>query len=137
MFLVVTFVLWKRNSKPKRHARKVPPKVQKPVSGKCQYRTWSPEDMDGALHELAEQHAVNTKTCKPRKDCKSLRQIATEWRVPHVTLSRCNSNPGLFESGTRPGTKLVLSQEDEASIVDTILKHANNGMCLNHAQVRC
>ena len=55
---------------------------------KRSHREWADDDMEGALHELATQFAVNTKACKTRKECKSMRQIVKEWNVPRATLQR-------------------------------------------------
>ena len=57
------------------------------------YKQWDMDDMDGALHELSEQFARNTSTCKNLADCKSISQVAKEWNVPHVTLSMYFKSP--------------------------------------------
>ena len=132
LFLFIVVVAGKRK-KSRAPIRKVLPRAGKLQA--TQYKQWEDEDMEGALHDLAEQYAVNTKTCKPREKCKSLRQIAKEWGVPHVTLGRYFKTPGFFESGGRAGVDLVLTMEDEKKLFDTILRHATSGMCLNHAQV--
>ena len=46
------------------------------------YKIWKNDDLEGALHELATQYDVNSKSCTLREECKSLRQIAKEWDVP-------------------------------------------------------
>ena len=132
LFLFIVVVASKRK-KSRATPRKVLARTGKLQSP--QYKQWNDEDMEGALHELAEQYAVNTKTCKPRERCKSLRQIAKEWGVPHVTLCRYFKTPGYFESGGRAGVDPVLTTEDERTLCNTILRHAASGMCLNHAHV--
>jgi hypothetical protein len=93
--------------------------------------------MDWALHELAGQYALNTAASKSRYECKSVRQVAKEWGgVPYVTLARYFAQPGYFQIGSRAGALHVLSRDDEKTIVDTIMQHAKEGMCQNHAHVR-
>ncbi len=87
--------------------------------------------MEGALIELAKQYAIDTANCKSRQECKSIRHIAKQWGLPDVTMRRYFSNLGYFGAGA----KTVLSPEDEEDVVKTILQHANDGFCLNHAQV--
>jgi hypothetical protein len=92
--------------------------------------------MDEALHELAGEYALNTAASKSKSECKSVRQIAKEWGVPHVTLARYFAQPGYIETSKRARVVPMLSRDDEKSIEETILQHAEEGMCLNHAHVK-
>jgi hypothetical protein len=92
--------------------------------------------MDEALHELAGQYALNTAASKSMSECKSVRQVDKEWGVPRVTLARYFAQPGYFETCKRASVVHVLSRDDKKSIVKTILQHAEERMCLNHAQTR-
>jgi hypothetical protein len=97
-FLLVVVVVLSTNRKGKGRspARKVlPRKGTLPRA----YKWWSYADIYGALHELAGQHALNTAASKSKSECKSVRQVAKEWGVPHVTLARCFAHPGCFEAG--------------------------------------
>jgi hypothetical protein len=67
--------------------------------------------MNEALHELIRQ-ALNTAASKSMSECKSVRQVAKEWGVPHVTLARYFAQPGYFETGKRAGVVHVLSRDD-------------------------
>ena len=99
-------------------------------------RDWSDDDMEGALSELAAQFSINAKGSKSKKECKSIRNVAKSWGVPRSTLQRYFLTPGFFESGvTSGGVVPVLTKDDEATIVKTILEHNVKGMSLNHAQV--
>jgi hypothetical protein len=89
--------------------------------------------MDEALHELSGQYAFNTAASKSKSESKSVRQVAQEWGVPHVTLAGYFAQPGYFETCKRVGVVPVLSRDDEKSIVKTILQHAEERMCLTHA----
>jgi hypothetical protein len=93
--LVVVVLSTKIKGKGRRPARKVlPGKGTLPRA----YKRWSSQDMDEALHEMAGQYALNTAASKSRFECKSVRQVAKEWGVAHVTLARYFAKPGYFET---------------------------------------
>jgi hypothetical protein len=73
LFLLVAVVLC---TKRKGKERKVMPR--KGTLPRA-YKRWSSHDMDGALHELAEEYALNTAASKSMFEWKSLRQVAKEW----------------------------------------------------------
>jgi hypothetical protein len=131
--LVVVVLSPKRKGKGRSPARKV---LQRKGTLPRAYKRWSSQDMDGAVCKLAGQYALNTAGSNSMSKCKSVRQVAKEWGVPHVTHARYFAQPGYFETCKRGGAVPVLSRDDEKTIADTILQHAEEGMCLNHAHVR-
>jgi hypothetical protein len=127
-WLVVVVLSTKRKRKGRSPARRVlPGKGTLPRA----FKRWSSQDMDEALHELAGQYALNTAASKSMYECKSVRQVAKELGVPHVTLARYFAQPGYFETCKRVGVVPVMSRDDEKSIVKTSLRHAEERMCLN------
>ena len=62
VLLIVVFVASKNKPQKSGPTRKVLPRGFK-VPATTKYRIWSNDDMEGALTELVEQHAINTANC--------------------------------------------------------------------------